>query len=435
MILKTILKRERGSALVEAAIIIPILVILLYWAIGMTDILVLRTKASEAARFALWENTVFRTPNEISQDVTARFRDLKSPLGIDLPYTGLMLYPQSQHMRWAANVNPNQRVSIGGQVKLGGGTGLIDKFLQLVLGAVSKSVDGATRYFQFNTNGEASVSVSLVRASHIGSAIFGGGEILPGASFEHSGAMQNFAFTSPVRGANPMRLVFDTWKAWPKPKQYQRIRGAPTDTKIDPMKTYTAVEDQVSAQVGQIAFYGLKQAGFITKIDDFMTKVRSSGVAKLLFGGTIPSIIGTDRMDGPGRGPITIRPVEAPDVGFCPVYRPTNGDQPGSYRLGELASYSARVYTPYPRTAMIDQEDPGRWTVPYKMNSQYFSQSGGNDQDVANIARKAVPAKLSQNNEYVKTYKCRGHYFLGSQRAGEADPKKRYGAGTCYNSN
>ena len=73
--------RERGSALVEAALIMPILVILLYWAIGMTDIMVLRTKASEAARFALWENTVFRAPAEISQDVTTRFRDLRSPAG------------------------------------------------------------------------------------------------------------------------------------------------------------------------------------------------------------------------------------------------------------------------------------------------------------------------------------------------------------------
>ena len=43
---------QSGSALVEAAILFPVLILILYWSIALTDVLVLKLKASEAARFA-----------------------------------------------------------------------------------------------------------------------------------------------------------------------------------------------------------------------------------------------------------------------------------------------------------------------------------------------------------------------------------------------
>src|SRR5438270_1958023 len=134
--------RERGSALVEAAIIIPVLVMLLYWAIGMTDIMVLRVKAAEAARYALWETTVFRTPTEINREVRTRFADLKSPASVNLPYTGLMMYPQSSNMVWSAAVDTSQKVSIGGKVQLPNDSGIGARFLNFILGFVSGAVDG-----------------------------------------------------------------------------------------------------------------------------------------------------------------------------------------------------------------------------------------------------------------------------------------------------
>ena len=45
---------ESGSALVEAAILFPCVLLILYWSVALTDVLVLKLKASEAARFALW---------------------------------------------------------------------------------------------------------------------------------------------------------------------------------------------------------------------------------------------------------------------------------------------------------------------------------------------------------------------------------------------
>ena len=72
-------------------------------------------------------------------------------------------------------------------------------------------------------------------------------------------------------------------------------------------------------------------------------------------------------------------------VAWCPVYNPGNGDQQGSHRLGELGSFGNPVYADYPRTALIENQDPSRYTVPYKINSQYIKDNGGNDQDVVNI--------------------------------------------------
>ena len=423
-------KGERGSALVEAAIMIPVLIMLLYWAIGMTDIMVLRVKAAEAARFSLWETTVFRTQNEISPDVALRFRDLRSPASVNLEYTGLLLYPQSSNMIFASQVRTNRSVNIGGKVKLDNPTGPIDFVLNVILGAVTGSVDGATRFFKFNTNGGADARVTLVRASHIGSQIFGGGEILKGVSMDHSAAMQNFSFTSPVSGANPMRLVFDTWKAWPKPRQFT-TDGGKTNTNVNPMATYLTVEQQVSSQVDKIAFYGAKQLSVLTAIDNFFTKVRSNPVAGFLFGGTVPSIISTDRMDSAARGPITIRPVGDHDFPWVPAHGQFKSDERGSHRLGELAGFKNPVYAEYPRTAILESQDMSRYTVPYKINSQYYSDHGGNDRNLANVKHTLMKPALSQNNDYVRTYACRGHFFSGGINPGITDFKKRYKSG-CY---
>ena len=429
-------KDERGSALTEAAIIIPVLIVLLFWAIAMTDIMVLRVKTAEASRFALWESTVFRSQAQISADVAQRFRDLRSPQTINTEYTGLLLYPQATNMILSATVNQSNTVSIGGKVKLDNPTGLIDKFLSLLLGVVSGTVDGATRFFQFNTRGSASASVTLVRASHIGSKIMMGGNLLGdkgGDDLDHSELMQNLTFRSPVAGHNPMRLVFDTWKAWPKPAAYTS-NGGKTNTAVSPTATYQTVEEQVSAQVDKIAFYGARQSGIISAIDDFMSKVNSSGVMNLLFGGTMPSILATSRMDSNTRGPITIRPVAQPDASWVPGYTPPGGLEAGSQRLGELATYGSPKAADSPRTSLIAGQDQTRYTVPYIINSQYFTDNGGGDRDVFNTKHKALKSTLSRTNEYVKTYQCRGHYFAGGTTSEQTDFAKRYRP-NCYSTN
>jgi len=425
-------RRQRGSALTEGALIFPVLIILLFWAVAMTDIMVVRLKMNEASRFATWETTVFRTPAEIGADVAQRFRDLRSPATVNSEFTGLLLYPMAKWMRMTSTVSSTRNVSIGGTMKLDNPTGVIDRFLSLLLGAVTSSVDGATGFFRFNRRGSADVRISM-RTSHLGSKILMGGDLVGnrgGNDLDHSEQIQNLTFAAPVASHNPNRLVYDTWKAWPKPASFT-TNGAPSNSAASPVQTYLTVEQQVAAQVNNVAFYGARQSGLIARIDNFMGRVNSSGLMTTLFGGTMPTILATSRMDANTRGPITIRPVAQPNASWVPSYRPGGGLQEGSHRLGEIASHGGPVYTKYPSTALIDREDPSRYTVPYQINSQYFTQSGGNDRNSFNIRRRALPASMARNNEYVRTYQCRGHFFAGGITAQQENFDRRYRP-NCY---
>ena len=130
------LNDQRGSALVEAAIIFPCLILIVMWSAAITDILVLKLKASEAARFSLWETTVFRTPQQIDTDVQARFVDLRSPSAINISYTGLMMYPLASNIQWKATVDTtSQKVSLG-NLRPPPGNNPLQTFISLIIGAV-----------------------------------------------------------------------------------------------------------------------------------------------------------------------------------------------------------------------------------------------------------------------------------------------------------
>ncbi|TMA42696.1 MAG: hypothetical protein E6J82_08705 [Deltaproteobacteria bacterium] len=51
---------EQGSALVEAALVIPVLLLLVCGSVALTDAVALKLKLAEALRYALWESTVFK---------------------------------------------------------------------------------------------------------------------------------------------------------------------------------------------------------------------------------------------------------------------------------------------------------------------------------------------------------------------------------------
>ena len=63
------------------------------------------------------------------------------------------------------------------------------------------------------------------------------------------------------------------------------------------------------------------------------------------------------------------------------------------------------------------------------MNTKYWTQSGGTNAGDGTGGDRNLqdpPAELTENNEYVKTYHCRGHFFAGAQHAQEGDPAQRY---------
>ena len=146
---------ERGSAMVEAAIIFPCLVLILYWSAALTDVMVLKLKAAEALRYSLWEMTVFKPPAQINNEVQQRFVDLRSPKSINISYTGLLMYPLARDMAWKATVdNTTNTGGLGGNKVPPQGNGFLDRLLGLVQNALASAVDANLRLWKFNLKGE-----------------------------------------------------------------------------------------------------------------------------------------------------------------------------------------------------------------------------------------------------------------------------------------
>src|SRR5438874_7083109 len=135
---------DEGSALTEAAIALPCLVLAICWSAALTDVLILKCKAAEALRYALWENTVFKPPARVDAEVRSRFADLRSPRQIRMQNTGLLMYPLTRNLTWRAEVDSTTaEVSLGGASRLEKTGAPWDRFLDAVAGSLSGSVDTA----------------------------------------------------------------------------------------------------------------------------------------------------------------------------------------------------------------------------------------------------------------------------------------------------
>src|SRR5437899_2595969 len=141
---------QSGSALVEAAILFPVLILILYWSIALTEVLILKLKASEAARFALWETTVWKSPSQIDREVRQRFADLRSAAGIDRAATALLLFPRSAGLRWGADVDvaSGEVMLSGDRVRFSGGPGILGSFLGMRRQPWFPSLDSVTARIQ-----------------------------------------------------------------------------------------------------------------------------------------------------------------------------------------------------------------------------------------------------------------------------------------------
>ena len=431
------LRGEEGSALVESAIVFPCLVLILYWSIALTDVLVLKLKASEAARYALWETTVWKSPAQIGREVQARFEDLRSPEGIRNRYTGLLMYPMASNLLWQARVDTDRsEVTLSGNaIRISGGPGRINGFIDTVARWIASGVQTAMRNQRFNTFGKAAVRVRLLHARHdeVESKILKGGD-LPGLrggnDLRTPRSMVDLTFDAPLPSERPMSIVFDTWKAWPKPPAYT-LDGAPTDVNVSPQQTYPEVEKQVEAQVDKIAFFGMRRFSWFTQLDTLVGRIFSGGITQSLLGGKPPTIFSTRRMDSPQRGPITIRPVEPPQAGFVPNLcdspggrqQPCTAQGQGAQRAGDVQANSAQRLIGL--DAYTDGEDVTRSTVPYRINTQYWRDSGGTASGF-DLRLTPLPARIAANNQYVQAWRCRGYFFAGSTLPQEQDVARRY---------
>jgi len=265
----------------------------------------------------------------------------------------------------------------------------------------------------FNTHGVALARVALDASADARSVI--GGEIraTPG--------LRRFHLQAPLDSERPMQLVFDTWKAWPKPAAYTSS-GAGTDVRVAPAQTYPEVERQVSAQVGQIAFFAARRIPGFDDLRAFASRLLRGGVTRTLAGGTLPDIFSTDRMDGPARGPITILPPERAAESWVPHSCEIAGAEVPcpTQRAGDVTSANAPRYLDGEHS-VGHRVDRTRYTVPYRIRTTYWARYGGLDRELDEPRLDPVDPRIAAENGYVKTYRCRGHFFGGSQKAQTAN--------------
>ena len=430
------LRGQRGTALVEAAIVLPCLVLILLWSIALTDVALLKLKAAEAARFALWETTVWKTREQIDREVRERFDDLRSPAGIRRATTGLLSFPRASRVRWTSEIDTAaEEVELAGnRLRFAGGPAVIGPFVAAATSWISGGVQAAMRSERFDIFGAASARVHL-QAGREGSRLLAGGDLLGRRGADDLGAraaLGTFALASPLRDRRPLHIVFDTWKAWPKPAAFQRTR-APTDIGTPPQQTYPAVEKQVAAQLEPIAFFGLRQKPWFTALDSVTTRILGNVAAAALAGGRLPRIFSTGRMDSPEGGPVTIRPIAPPQADFVPDLcdtpagrqeRCTSGHH-GAQRIGDVEADEERRLVGL--DAYTEAADATRSTVPYRITSRYWRASGGTETG-SRPSWSALPARVATSNQYVEAWSCRGYFFAGSTRAQEPRAQRRYRA-------
>ena len=204
---------EQGSALVEAALVIPVLLLLVCGSVALTDAAALKLKLAEALRYALWESTVFKPEARIEAEVRTRFADLRSPSAVRSQATGLVLYPHARNLSFRATVDTTSaEVALGGSAKFPKRGGPWDRFVDALGGALDEAVGPATRAMGFNTHGVSVARVAL-------EAHADGHSVIAGELWPRSG-LRRFRLQAPLESQGPMQLVFDTWKAWPKPAAY-----------------------------------------------------------------------------------------------------------------------------------------------------------------------------------------------------------------------
>jgi hypothetical protein len=401
---------------------------------AMTDAMVLKLKAAEALRYALWETTVFKPKEQIISEVQARFRDLKSPRDVDAKTTDLLLLPLPDGLSWQVSLDTTStKAGIGGE-RAPLPDGGFSSAVGMVAGGLSTSVDAAAKEQGFNLFGEAVATVSLTRAREAATVLLAGGDFVglrDGASLSLPKGLAELSIHAPLATERPMKLVFDTWKAWPKPAQLT-LSEAPTDTSVSPLQTYPAVERAVAAQVKQIAFAGLARFPWFERLDGVANQIAQSGISEALLGGHLPDVFSSERMDGPFAGPISILPVGLPAESWAPSLCDAAGVSRtcGTQRLGDLVTSADTPQYLTDDDAMGSHVDATRYTVPFRINSRYWTKSGGvNEPSADSPSLQALPEDLATGNESVKAWTCRGHFFAGAQSAQLTDRAARYGSG------
>lgn len=359
------LRDEEGSALAEFSIVTPAVLMLLFYSIFFTDLVEVKLKTLEAARYAAWEKTVHRRPDTIAQEVQERFANLNST---DLQAANTTHMIGVTNVQVTASVDDQLDIEMAGVAPQGA-----PGFIESVLGAVDTGVDTFLGWMDLPSVGKARSEVSiqvenLIVPQRVANLIVAADELSNPFVFKAHHA-----------------VAYDTWRAWPNPN----LPSSDGNTNTPPSQTYPVAERIVAKQLDSIAF-----TKFIPGVGDVLDFVGDLLEFLNFFG--LPNPIDNDSSRD-DYGPITMRPVETVKVAS---WSPSYGTNDAT-RLGHR--YGNSKFT-------INSPDPGidrsRYSLPYRPTSeQWYQKDGG---------YKLKPLKKGQReNEYYKTYQCRGHYYMG----------------------
>jgi hypothetical protein len=380
---------QRGSALTEFVIVLPLFVLLVYWAQFFTDLAILKLKTEEAARFAVWEFAAQRSPAEIDQDLRSKFIDLASPddrhSSLGVPY-GTLSFPRVE-VAAPTTFQDDVDTAFDGRLAKPSGGGLLGSIQRFFVGFFNWGVRRLLDKYGLNTRGEATATVALQAPN----TLFPGGSVL--GIFFDSGLPSTFRVT-----ASTPPLMVDVWKAWPS-----RYALASKDVSTSPSATYgrgSAPEKEVSAHMKRMAYFEL--TSFLRPVDAVLSIARLPGIGLV------------DDWSSRG-GPIAMLPGNV----IREPWRP--GFQQPLQRIGDQTRNDLR------QTKNVDSPTPNvtdrpRMTTPgAAIMTDYWTSRGGGG--LASSRRDAA------DNPYAKSYACRSAYYMGSTMT-EAD---RWTAGTVEN--
>lgn len=370
------LEDETGAATVEFAVLLAPLLITLMWSILLSDLVGVKLKALEMARYLTWESTVYRDPQAVVDEVNQRFANLNST---NLEAAENNVYLGLDEITIEPKLDDQLEVKMTGQVPQGN----LPFDLNGALGGMSNGVNAVMGWMKLPKIGKARSEVKITVKNKIVTSLRLINTEIQGA--ESDGIANGFEFNEHYA------LVYDTWKAWPNKN---RMVGRRDGSTADPMQTYPIAEKLVADQVGEIAY-----GKFIPVVGDIIGVVQQIGEFMSFFG--LPPLM-ADSRSTEDSGPVTMRPVDTVNVAS---FSPSHGTNDAT-RWGHRYRNST-FNADNPQVSGIDRS---HYSLPYRpTGGHWYRYDGGWD------GRKRVYDlnRTQYENEYYKTYQCRGHYYEG----------------------
>ena len=379
---------ESGSATTEFAIVLPAVLMILFWSLFFTDVSFVRLKAQEAARYAAWEATVFRTQSQVERDIQEHFANLRSS-DRDTGTPDLLMATQINEIR--ISQNDEVETDMLGTFEWD----FIPEIVRDLMGGASGLLNGMLDWFRFNTNGtvESSVEIEVQNT------------LLPTAVLALNQRIADDSINNPFVFKDTVVLTYDTWKAWPNPKS----KNGNTDKNVDPYQTYPVAEKYVADQLKSVAFFGARNLGFVDTISDILGFLSKFG------GPPGPLDIGSFLNDD-GKGVVAMLPPDRIDKSWVPGY-----NQVRPYRIGQhMFDRPEKSGSGFRNMGWQRGIDRARPTVPYLIASGHWPNGG---RTIRRLGLSKSPGEGGyrlrelkddeKENNYYRTYQCRGHYYDG----------------------